>query len=291
MTNTQKRASNKPRGQGYLVWQRLKRHKGAMVGLVVLIFILLVVIFADVLYDYDAVIKQNISERLQGPSWEHPFGTDEMGRDILARVVHGSRPSVLIGVASAIFSTVIGASLGAIAGFYGGRMGEVLMRLADMLAAIPTTLIAIVIAASLGTSVPNLILACSVGGIPGMMRLMRSSVLQCRSAEYVEAIRARGATEGYILIKHIVPNSITPIFVNFTLRVSGVIILLSGLSFLGLGIQPPAPEWGALLSNARTYIRDYSYLCVFPGLSIMVCILSLNLLGDGLRDALDPKLK
>ena len=291
MSKTKKEVGNKPKSQGYLVWLRLKRHKGAMIGLAVLIFILLVAIFADFLYDYDVVIKQDIKNRLQSPSWEHPFGTDEMGRDILARVVHGSRPSVFIGVASAIFSTVIGASLGAIAGFYGGKLGEVLMRLADMLAAIPTTLIAIVIAASLGTSVPNLILACSVGGIPSMMRLMRSSVLQCRNSDYVEAIRARGATENYILVKHIVPNSITPIFVNFTLRVSGVIILLAGLSFLGLGIQPPAPEWGALLSNARTYIRDYSYLCVFPGLSIMLCILSLNLLGDGLRDALDPKLK
>ena len=280
------------RGQGYFIWQRLKRNKGAMAGLVFLCILALAMIFADVLYNYeDVAIKQNVVERLQGPSALHWLGTDESGRDVLARIVHGSRYSVLIGMAATTIATVIGASLGAIAGFYGGKLGEFIMRIMDILLAIPATLFAIVIVAVLGCSVPNLIIACCAATIPKMARILRSSVMQCRSADYVEAARARGVPESQILIRHIIPNSIAPLFVQYTITVGGTIILLSGMSFLGLGIQAPTPEWGAMLSNARTYIRDYSYLCMYPGLAIVLTILSLNLLGDGLRDALDPRLK
>ena len=214
-----------------------------------------------------------------------------MGRDILARIVHGSRRSVLIGVASTTLATLIGATLGAIAGFYGGKLGELIMGFMDILLAIPATLFAIIIVAVLGASIPNLIIACCAATIPKMARILRSSVMACRNSEYVEACRARGLKESSILVRHIIPNAIAPLFVQYTIYVGSTIILLSGMSFLGLGIQAPTPEWGAMLSNARTYIRDYSYMCMFPGLAIVLAILSLNLLGDGLRDALDPRLK
>jgi len=284
--------TGKARGQGYFVWQRLKRNKGAMFGLVFLCFMVVLMLAADFMFDYDEiVIKQTISERLQGPSATHWFGTDESGRDILARIVHGARRSVLISAAAVLFATFVGGALGAIAGFYGGKLGEVIMRFMDVLLAIPSTLFGLVIVAVLGASIPNLTLAVAMSTIPKMARILRSSVMTCRGADYVEAARARGATDSWILFKHILPNSISPVFVQFTVSMGVTIIVLSGLSFLGLGIQPPTPEWGAMLSNARTYIRDYSYMCMFPGLAILFTILSLNLLGDGLRDALDPKLK
>lgn len=292
MKKNSENKSNKSRSQGYLVWERLKRNKGAMVGLVFLCFLLLVMIFADVLYDYeDKALKQNVAERLQAPSWSHPFGTDESGRDILARVIHGARRSVLIAAVAVICATAVGGALGAIAGYFGGIPGELIMRFMDVLLAIPSTLFGLIIIASLGSSIPNLILAVTVPTIPKMARILRSSVMTCNGADYVEAIKARGARSSRILFNHILPNSIAPVFVQFTISIGTTIILLSGKSFLGLGIQPPTPEWGAMLSNARSFIRDYSYMCMFPGLAILFTILSLNLLGDGLRDALDPKLK
>ena len=292
MSKNTANTEGKARGQGYFVWQRLKRNRGAMVGLVFLAFLVVLMISADFLFDYDdVVIKQNVSERLQGPSAEHWFGTDESGRDILARVIHGARRSVLIAAVAVICATLVGGALGAIAGFFGGLLGELIMRFMDVLLAIPSTLFGLIIIASLGSSIPNLILSVTVPTIPKMARILRSSVMTQAGSDYAEAARARGATNSRILFNHILPNSIAPVFVQFTISVGTTIILLSGKSFLGLGIQPPTPEWGAMLSNARTYIRDYSYMCMFPGLAILFTILSLNLLGDGLRDALDPKLK
>lgn len=284
--------TGKQHSQAYYTWLRLKRNKGAMVGLCFLIFLILLMIFADVIFDYRSeVIKQHIKERLQGPSAAHWFGTDESGRDILARIVHGARRSVLISIAAVTIATLIGGFFGAIAGYTNGIQSDLIMRFMDILLAIPSTLFGLVIVAVLGSSIPNLIIAVSVSTIPKMARILRSSVMACARADYVEAVKARGAKDSTILIRHILPNAIAPLFVQFTVSVGTTIILLSGLSFLGLGIQPPTPEWGAMLSNARTYIMDYSYMCFFPGLAILLTILSLNLLGDGLRDALDPKLK
>lgn len=284
--------TGKQHSQAYYTWLRLKRNKGAMVGLCFLIFLILLMIFADVIFDYRSeVIKQHIKERLQGPSAAHWFGTDESGRDILARIVHGARRSVLISIAAVMIATLIGGFFGAIAGYTNGIQSDLIMRFMDILLAIPSTLFGLVIVAVLGSSIPNLIIAVSVSTIPKMARILRSSVMACARADYVEAVKARGAKDSTILIRHILPNAIAPLFVQFTVSVGTTIILLSGLSFLGLGIQPPTPEWGAMLSNARTYIMDYSYMCFFPGLAILLTILSLNLLGDGLRDALDPKLK
>jgi len=285
-------AIGKQRSSLYFTWQRLKKNRGAMFGLAFLCFLAVLLICAGFLFNYEeVVIKMNIPERLQWPSSAYWFGTDESGRDVLARVIHGGRYSVLIALAAVTAGTLIGGTCGAISGFYKGKLSELLMRFMDILLAIPATLFAIVIVAVLGSSTINLVIACAVPTIPKMARILRSSVMTNGSADYVEAARARGAKESYILMKHILPNSIAPLFVQYTIDIGTTIILLSGMSFLGLGIQSPTPEWGSMLSSARTYIRDYSYLCMFPGLAIMLTILSLNLLGDGLRDALDPRLK
>lgn len=285
-------AKYKKKSQMADIFRRLARNKTAMIGAVVVIALLLMAIFADVLHDYDTeVIKQDIMARLQPPSSEHWFGTDEMGRDIFSRVCYGAKYSLLISFVAATFSLAVGLVLGALAGYYGGWIDMIIMRLMDVLLAIPGTLLAIAIVASLGSSIPNLIIALSVSGIPGFSRIVRSSVLTVKDSEYVEAAKAIGATDSTIIFKHVLPNGMAPLIVQSTLRVASVILTTAGLSFLGLGVPAPHPEWGAMLSNARSYIRDFSYMALFPGLAIMTTILCLNLLGDGLRDALDPRLK
>lgn len=274
------------------IWHRLKKNKTAILGLIVFTLLILMALLAPVLYDYDTqVIKQNIPERLMAPNASHPFGTDEMGRDILARVVYGSRMSLFIGFAAVTVSLFIGGFLGAISGYYGGRLDNLIMRFMDILLAIPGTLLAITIVAALGPSIYNLIIALSVSYIPNFARVVRGPVLTVRDVEFVEAAKAIGAKTRTIIFSHVLPNSMAPVIVQTTLNVASVILTIAGLSFLGLGIQPPMPEWGAMLSSGRTYIRDQSYMTLFPGLAIMLTILSLNLLGDGLRDALDPRLK
>lgn len=271
---------------------RLISNKAAVIGLVFIVILALVSAFADVIYDYDKyVIEQNISERLQQPSWEHPLGTDDFGRDLLARIVHGSRMSLLVSFASVFLATLIGGALGAISGFYGKWIDNWIMRCTDILLAIPMTLFAIVIVAALGANTLNLILALTFSNVPIFARIVRGSVLTVRESEFVEAARAIGAKNSTIIMRHIMPNCLAPIIVQVTLRIAGAIYNTAALSFLGMGVQPPAPEWGGLLASGRMYIRDSSYLSVFPGLAIMFTILALNLLGDGLRDALDPRLK
>ena len=249
-------------------------------------------LFADVLFDYDeVVIKQNIAEMRQPPSLAHPFGTDELGRDILARVVHGTRVSLSIGFTSTLLASLIGGTIGAVSGYFGKRVDMIISRIMDMLLAIPGTLLAIAIVAVLGTSVTNLIMAMVISSIPKFARITRGAVLTVKDVEYIEAARAIGATDRTIILSHVIPNCMAPILVEMTLNISFAILTISGLSFLGLGVEQPRPEWGAMLSSSRTYIRDYSYMALFPGLAIMVTILAFNLLGDGLRDALDPRLK
>jgi ABC-type dipeptide/oligopeptide/nickel transport systems, permease components len=273
-------------------WRRLKKNWSAMVGLAIVVLLILMAVFADVLYDYDnVVIKQDIANRLQAPTSAHPFGTDEVGRDILARIVHGSRVSLEIGFLAVIFSLFIGGFLGAISGFFGGKIDNVIMRIMDVFLAIPGTLLAICIMAALGSSIFNLIIALSVSNVPVFARIVRGSVLTVRDVEYVEAARAIGCKNGTIIFGHVLPNSLAPVIVQTTLNIAGVILTIAGLSFLGLGVSEPRPEWGGMLSSGRAYIRDYSYMTMFPGLMIMITILALNLLGDGLRDALDPRLR
>lgn len=279
-------------GPLYSSWKRLLKNKGAVIGLSFLIILILIAIFADFLYDYQTeVIEQNISERLQKPSLKHPLGTDDFGRDLLARIVHGSRMSLIVSFSSVAIAVIVGGALGSISGYFGGLADSVIMRITDIFLAIPMTLFAIVIVAALGPNTLNLTLALAISSIPIFTRIVRGAVLTVRDVEYIEAARAIGSTDTRIILGHIIPNCIAPIIVQITLRIATAIYNTSALSFLGMGVQPPNPEWGGILANGRNFIRDYSYLSIIPGFAIMLTILSLNLLGDGLRDALDPKLK
>ena len=274
------------------MWLRLLKNKAAIGGLIFLILLIIMAIFADVIYDYETdVIKNDIPNRLQSPSLEHPFGTDDYGRDLLARVVHGSRVSLIVSFCSVAMALIAGGALGAISGYFGGRLDDIIMRITDILLAIPMTLFAIVIVSALGPNTMNLTLSLGISSIPIFARIVRGSVITVRDVEYVEAAKAIGAKNSTIILKHIMPNCLGPIIVQITLRIASAIYNTSALSFLGMGVKPPSPEWGGLLAAGRTYIRDYSYLSIIPGFAIMITILALNLLGDGLRDALDPKLK
>ena len=285
-------ADIKKKSQFVEVWKRLCRNKTAVLGLVIVALLTLMAILSPILIDYETqVIKTNYSEALQAPSADHWFGTDEMGRDILLRVMYGSTVSLSIGVVTVAVSLTVGLILGAAAGYFGGKTDMIIMRIMDIFLAIPGTLLAICIVASLGNSIPNLVIAQAVSSIPTFSRVVRGAVITARDADYVEAARAIGAKDATIIFHEVLPNSLAPIIVQATLQVASVILSIAGLSFIGLGIPAPRPEWGAMLSGARAYIRDYSYMCLFPGLAIMTTILSLNLLGDGLRDALDPRLR
>ncbi len=290
MRNEKKEAIPKKRGQMREVWRRLRRNKLAVLGMCVLVLIVLLAIFADLIapYPYD---YQNYSAALEFPTWEHPFGTDNYGRDILSRVIYGSRISLQIGFISLLVGAVIGCILGAVAGFFGGVLDTVIMRFTDILMSIPKMILAIAIATTLGPGLTNAIIAVSIGSIPNFARVVRASTLTVKDQEYVESARAIGTSNTRIIAKYIFPNVMAPIIVQATLGVGTSIILAASLSFLGLGIQPPTPEWGAMLSAARSYMREQWYMVMFPGLAIMITVLALNLFGDGLRDALDPKMK
>lgn len=274
------------------IWRNLKKNKGAVIGLVLIVLLILLAICAPLIYNYEKdIVAQNIRERLQGPSWQHPFGTDEYGRDIMARVIWGTRYSLPIGFIATIVAILLGVSMGAVAGYYGGWIENVLMRFGDIFASIPHILLAIVVVSVLGQSATNLMIAVGITSTPAFIRVARAAVLTVRNQEYVEAARAIGMKNWKIILQHIIPNALSPIVVQTTLRVGSAIISASSLSFLGLGIPAPAPEWGTMLSAGRKFIRDYSYMTLFPGLAIMVTVLALNMLGDGLRDAMDPKMK
>ena len=270
---------NKKKSQAAAVWRRLKKNKMAVLGLIILAVIIFFAVFADVFFDYETlVIQQNASLKLQPPSVEHWLGTDEVGRDILARIVHGARISLPVAFA-------------AIAGYGSRRVDDVIMRVMDIFLAIPSILLSIALVSAMGTSVTNMMLAISISNIPPFARIVRSAVLTIKNEEYIEAARAIGASDKRIILKHILPNCMAPIIVQATLSIAGSILAIASLSFIGLGISPPTPEWGSMVSTGRQYFRAAWWVCAFPGFAIMLTILSLNLLGDGLRDALDPKLK
>lgn len=291
-TKTAEMPKKKKGGQWAEVWRRLKRNKMAIAGLIILLVLILLAIFADFIADYEGVaIKQDTSIRLQGPSVEHWFGTDNFGRDIFARVVHGARISLSVGIIAVSGALVIGGFLGAIAGYYGGNLDNIIMRIMDIFLAIPSILLAIAIVSALGSSLVNLMVAVGISSIPSYARIVRSSVITVKDEEFIEAARAVGANDGRIILRHIIPNSLAPIIVQATLGVAGAILSAAGLSFLGLGMPRPRPEWGSMLSDGRDYMRQAPHIVMFPGIAIMITILSLNLLGDGLRDALDPRLR
>lgn len=274
------------------IWRRMKKNKLAMIGLVIFCILVAMSLSADLIADYqESAIKQDGSIRLQPPSWEHYFGTDQYGRDLLARMVHGSRVSLSIGFFTTGISLLIGGILGAMTGYYGGIFDEIVMRLMDILLSIPSILLAIAIVSAMGPSLLNLLIAITISQIPGFTRIVRSTVLTVVGEDYIEAARACGSKDFRIITNDVLPNAIGPIIVQGTMSVAKMILLAAGLSFIGLGIQPPQPEWGYMLSEAREYMRDYPYLVVIPGIAIAISVFSINLIGDGLRDALDPRLK
>ena len=258
-------------------WRRLKKNKGAMFGIAFLLLLVLATIVASFIFDYDKDIIAMTKDRFLPPSWEHPFGTDNMGRDIFKRVLYGAKYSLVLS--------------GAIAGYYGGAVDNIIMRFTDIFYSIPYIMLAVVVVSLLGTSMASLLIAMALGSFAGFARIARASIMTVRDMEYVESGYAIGLPTWKIILKHIIPNCLSPIIVQTTLRVGSNIISASSLSFLGVGITPPTPEWGAMLSDGRSYIRSSGWMCLFPGLAIMFTVLALNLLGDGLRDAMDPKLK
>lgn len=272
------------------IWRRLRKNPLAMFGLFIVALLIFFAITADIIAPYK-YYEQDLMASFQSPSREHLFGTDEFGRDILSRIIHGSRISLQVGLIAVGISVVLGGFFGAVAGFYGGRIDNLIMRGMDILLSIPSILLAIAIAASLGPGLYNMMVAVGISTTPQYARIIRGSVLSLRGQEFVEAAKAVGSSDTRIIMKHILPNCLAPIIVQSTLGVASAILTAAGLSFIGLGIQPPTPEWGAMLSGGREYIRDYAYMTIFPGLAIMITILALNFLGDGLRDVLDPKLK
>ena len=270
--------------------RRLMKNKMAVIGLIILVLILLISIFGDYIAPYD-IAAPDLLHTFAKPSKEHLFGTDDLGRDILSRLIVGSRYSLRIGLLSVAFSAIIGIALGAICGYFGGRVDNIIMRIMDVFQAIPSLVLAIAICAVLGPGINNCILAIAFSNMPGYVRMARASVLNIRKMEYLEAATAINCSTTRIIVKHILPNALAPLIVQMTMNVATSILAAAQMSFIGLGVQPPNPEWGAMLSAGRNYIRNYPHLVIFPGVTIMITILSLNMVGDGLRDALDPKLK
>ncbi|MCF0237741.1 MAG: ABC transporter permease [Sphaerochaetaceae bacterium] len=286
-----KKSFEKKRSQWIDIWGRFKKNKGAMVGLGILIIFISIAITEDLWISQDKVTTIVVEEKLIHPCKEHWFGTDEMGRDIFWRTVYATRFSIVIGFVAVAVSAIVGIPIGAIAGYYGGKIESVIMRITDIFSAVPTILMAIAIVSMLGRTTFNLMLAVGLSSVPLFIRVSRASVLTVKNSEYIEAVRALGKTDIYIIFRHVLPNCLSPIIVQITLRVASAIVSASSLSFLGLGIKPPTPEWGALLTAGKEFIMGYSYMCLFPGLAIMITVLAFNLVGDGLRDAMDPKLR
>lgn len=279
------------RSRGLLAdsWRRLLSGWNGRVGLFMILLILLIGILTPVIDPYDPRVDSNLAEARQSPSLEHPFGTDRLGRDVFRRVMHGARVSLVIGFVVVFVSGSIGTTLGLIAGYSGGWVDTVIMRLMDILLAFPAILLAIAIVAVRGPGLTNTILAVAVVGIPGYARVVRSVVLSLRERDYVDAARMVGVSNTRIMFGHILPNSLTPIIVQMTLGVGGAIVFSAALGFLGLGVQPPTPEWGAMIADGLPFLNQAPYLVFYPGMAIMVTVLAFNLFGDGLRDALDPQ--
>lgn len=266
-----------------------------MLGLFLILMLVVLALSADIIAPaegrnpgYDI---QDLRNTMQFPSWEHPMGTDNLGRDIFARIAHGARISLQVAFLVVTASAIIGVALGAVAGYYSGISDNIIMRLCDIVLAVPNILMAISIVAALGPSLNNAMIAVGIGAIPSYARVVRASVISLREQEFIEAAHAVGASNFRIITKHLLPNCMAPIIVNATMGVAGAILAVAALSFLGIGTQPPTPEWGAMLSDGRRFIRDFWPMVMFPGLMIAIAVFALNMMGDGLRDALDPRLK
>lgn len=272
------------------IWDAIRRNKAAMPGLVILLLFILITIFADLIAPYELVTTQT-RDILQPPSAQHWFGTDDLGRDVFARVIHATRVSLAIGLIATVLSVLVGGILGSVAGYKGGKLDEFLMRLMDALMCIPSTLLALAIVAALGTSMTNLILAITISSVPGVARVIRAVIINIVDEDYITAAISYSENDYRIITRYVLPNAVGPVIVYATMSISATILTAAGLSFIGMGVQPPTPEWGYMISEAQGSMRYASYLIMFPGFALLLASLAFNLLGDGLQDALDPKMR
>ncbi len=283
-------ARNRKQSLYVLTLIRLCHSRLAIVGFVTLFVITVLCLLAPVIAP-EGLEMMDLVNSNQGPSWHHLFGTDDMGRDIFTRVLYGGRYSLSLGIAGALLSVIVGVVFGVYAGYFGKRTDSIIMRATDVLQAIPGILIAILIATVLGSGFVNTVIALTVGGVPVAIRITRGQILSERSKEYLEAAESINCSKMRIMFMEVLPNTLSPLIVHTSLAVGGTIMVASALSFIGLGVQPPTPEWGAMLTAGRNFIRNYPHIALFPGLAIVITVLAVNLFGDGLRDALDPKMK
>jgi peptide/nickel transport system permease protein len=273
------------------VWRRLKKDRVAMMGLFIISVIIFFAIAADLIIPYSVALKMNMKLRLAPPSAEFWFGCDGYGRDLLARCLHGSRASLFIGFATSIATLVAGGIIGAFVGYVGGKIDDLVMRALDIFSSIPDTLFAMAVVAAMGPGIINICIAISLANLPTFVRVVRSSVLNIAEQEYIEAARAGGASTIHILFRHVLPNTVGILIVQTTANVASTILIAATLSFLGLGINPPQPEWGALVSEGKEFLRTAPHLILIPGFLICIASFAMSVLGDGLRDALDPRLR
>lgn len=280
----------KKKTQLAIVAKRFAKNKMAVLGMIIVFILVFIAIFADFLMPY-SYSGQDVLAFLKAPCREHFLGTDNLGRDILSRLIYGARLSLQLGIFSVVMATILGGILGCIAGYYGGKVDNLIMRFLDIYQSIPGLVMCVAMAAALGSGIDKSIIAIGITTMPGYARMIRSSILTIKENEYIEAARAIKGSDFHIIMKHILPNAISPLIVQMTMGVGGAILLGSMLGFVGLGVPAPAPEWGTMLADGRGYMRDYGYMVIFPGIAIILTVLAFNLMGDGLRDALDPKLK
>ena len=283
--------SKKKESQFSIIVRRLKKNKLAVAGFVVIILLILVGIFAEQLVPFDYT-RQDYMNVLKKPGQtEHLLGTDHLGRDIFSRIIYGCRISLSIGMGSVALSALIGGIMGSIAGYYGGQVDNLIMRFLDIYQAVPGFIMCLALGAVFGYGVPMCILALGITGCTGYARMIRSSIMTVKGAEYIEAARSVKGSDTHIILKHIIPNSIAPMIVSMSMGIGDNILMVSMLGFVGMGIPAPIPEWGAMLAEGRGYMRDAGFLVLIPGIAIIITVLAFNLFGDGLRDAMDPKLK
>ena len=274
-----------------MVWFRFRKNKLAMAGLFLLLLMMLAILAAPLYVPYEQVVKQNIVDKFTPPCAEYWFGTDQFGRDLFARIVYGGRISLFMGLAVVAISFVAGCALGGAAGYFGGKVDSVIMRIVDMFMAIPAMLLSMAVVAALGTGVDKLLVALSISQIPRFTRVVRSSIMTLRNQEFVEAAKCCGTSSARIILKHILPNGMGPVIVSAPLTLGQVILSIASLGFLGIGVSSPTPEWGTILSENKVHIRYYPYLGLIPGICIALAVMAVNFIGDGLRDALDPRTK
>lgn len=289
MKNTKGETLQK-KSQLAVLWKRLCQSPSAMIGMVVFGALVILAVGAPWIAPYDYA-KLDVLQANQGPSWQHLCGTDQVGRDIFSRLLYGARYSLTLGICATLLGTVVGMFFGALAGYFGGVVDEVIMRFTDVIQSIPGMVLNVAVACAIGTGFWKCILVLAIGGITGAARMLRAKIMQIRSMEYIEAASVTNCSSAKVILKHLIPNSFAPMIVSMTMQVGGNIMAAASLAYLGLGVAPPTPEWGAMLSEGRDYLAKYPWMCIFPGVMIMITVLSLNLFGDGLRDALDPKQK